>query len=139
MKLLLEKSFYERVLNHSVLCGELEITQWLVTGTGWTIDLNAELDYLDPVQPVALAAGGGHLELVRWMVLDSGHVIDILKGEPNALDTAREIKDDALIHFLETVEIVQNRYGLEAVPQKMKELETAAKKGTRRTGGRGGM
>jgi|GEM_PF-6840308 len=130
---------YDRTLYFAVDNGQLEIIRWLVNEIDPNIDLNTEINYTDYDRPVALAASGRHLELVRWMVLDSGHAVDILKGEPNTIETAQETGHAELIDFLETVKIVQDQYGLENVPLKMKEIEAAKKKGTRRTGGRGGM
>ena len=89
--------------------------------------------------PTMGALHEGHLELVRWLVLDSGQAVDAMIDDNRAIQEARENEHTSVVDFLETVITLQEQFGLEAVPQKMKELEASKTKITRRTGGRGGM
>ena len=110
-----------RLLYCAVLAGQLDIIKWLQFDSGLTVNLNT--DKVSNARPIAMAAGTGHLELVRWLVLDSGQAVNVTLDQNAALAAARKAGHKDIVAFLETVITVQNQYGLDAVPLKMKELE----------------
>lgn len=119
----------ERLLNQAAISGQLEILKWLILDSGRYIDLNTDID---DGHVLTVAARRGRLSLVRWLVLESGQAIDVLSDGGDTLEYARARGYVDVAQFLETVMTVQEHCGLDAVPQKMKELEAQKPKTPRR-------